>query len=107
VDPDDQPRESNTRGTVTFAKQSIPHSRTTQIFINYKDNSFLDNQGFAPFGKVVEGMETVDNLYKGYGDAPPRGKGPDQGKIQREGNEYLVADFPNLDYVKKATIVGE
>ncbi len=102
--PDDKPKQSNGKGMITFAT-SGPNSRTTQVFINFKDNSFLDSQGFAPFGKVVEGMEVVDSLYKGYGEGAPRGRGPSQGRIQSEGNAYLDADFPKLDGVKKATIV--
>jgi peptidyl-prolyl cis-trans isomerase A (cyclophilin A) len=83
---------------VTFAKTGAPHSRTTQIFINFKDNSFLDGQGFSPFGRVASGMEVVDAIYSGDGERP------DQGQIQMKGNEYLKAGFPKLDYVKKATI---
>jgi peptidyl-prolyl cis-trans isomerase A (cyclophilin A) len=61
--------------------------------------------GFSPFGKVVSGMEVVDSLYKEYGEGAPRGRGPDQGRIQREGNAYLKEMFPDLDFVKTATIV--
>jgi peptidyl-prolyl cis-trans isomerase A (cyclophilin A) len=60
--------------------------------------------GFAPFGQVVSGMNVVDQLYGGYGDGPPRGRGPDQARLQMEGNAYLTKDFPRMDYVKKATI---
>ena len=60
--------------------------------------------GFAPFGEVIEGMDVVDKLYTGYGEGAPRGKGPDQGRIQTEGNAYLTKEFPKLDYIKKATI---
>jgi len=101
---DDPVVQSNTRGTVTFAMTGQPNSRTTQIFINYGDNSNLDGMGFAPFGEVVEGMEVAASLYSGYGEGAPRGRGPDQGQIQARGNEYLEADFPNLDYVVHATI---
>lgn len=101
---DDPVKESNKRGYVTFAKSGAPNSRSTQIFINYRDNSSLDRQGFAPFGQVVSGMDVVDKLYSGYGEGAPSGRGPEQGKIQAEGNAYLVKDFPKLDYVKKATI---
>ena len=104
--PDDPPQQSNTRGMVSFAT-SGPNSRTTQVFINYKDNSFLDRMGFAPFARVVEGMEVVDSLYKGYGEGAPRGRGPNQGRIQTEGNAYLRAEFPELDYLKKAEIVAD
>lgn len=101
---DDPVKGSNKRGKVTFATAG-PNTRTTQVFINYKDNSNLDGMGFAPFGEVVEGMEVVDNLFKGYGEGAPRGRGPDQGKLQARGNAYLEAKFEKLDGVKKATIL--
>jgi peptidyl-prolyl cis-trans isomerase A (cyclophilin A) len=101
---DDPVKESNKRGFVTFAKASIPNSRSTQIFINYKDNSSLDRQGFSPFGEVTSGMDVVDKLYNGYGEGAPNGRGPEQGRIQSEGNAYLAKEFPRLDYVKKATV---
>ncbi|MDE2312716.1 MAG: peptidylprolyl isomerase [Elusimicrobia bacterium] len=94
---------SNSMGMVTFATAG-PNTRTTQIFINYGNNSFLDSQGFTPFGQVVEGMDVVESLYSGYGDGPPSGRGPDQGQLQGAGNSYLKSDFPNLDYVKTAVI---
>jgi peptidyl-prolyl cis-trans isomerase A (cyclophilin A) len=75
------------------------------VFINYADNTGLDSQGFAPFGKVTSGMNVVEKLYAGYGEGAPQGKGPSQGQIQAQGNAYLAKDFPKLDYVKKATIV--
>jgi len=101
---DDPVKASNTRGMVTFATAGR-NTRTTQLFINYGDNSGLDPQGFSPFGKVVEGMEVVDGLHSGYGDAPPRGSGPDQGRLQKEGNAYLSSEFSKLDFIKKATVV--
>lgn len=102
---DDPVTQSNKRGMVTFAMRG-PNSRTTQIFINYADkNVQLDSMGFSPFGQVVEGMDVVDSLYNGYGDGPPRGRGPNQGFIQNQGNEYLQANFKELDYVKTARIV--
>jgi len=100
---DDPVKQSNARGMMTFATAG-PDTRTTQVFINFGDNSFLDSQGFAPFGKVVSGMEVVDSLYDGYGEGAPQGHGPNQGIIQRLGNEYLKKAFPKLDYVTKATI---
>jgi peptidyl-prolyl cis-trans isomerase A (cyclophilin A) len=102
---DDPVRQSNTRGMVSYATAG-PNTRTTQVFINYGNNSSLDGQGFAPFGRVVEGMDVVDRLFAGYGEGAPRGRGPDQGRIQGEGNAYLEREFPKLDYVKKATIVA-
>jgi peptidyl-prolyl cis-trans isomerase A (cyclophilin A) len=102
--PDDPVRQSNKRGMITFATAG-PNTRTTQVFINFADNSGLDGQGFAPFGQVVSGMKVVDSLNAEYGEGAPRGRGPDQGRLQMEGNTYLMRDFKRLDYVKKATIV--
>ena len=101
--PDDPVKQSNTRGMVSFATAG-PGTRTTQVFINFGDNAGLDGQGFSPFGQVVSGMDVVDSFFKGYGEGAPRGQGPDQGRVQTEGNAYLITDFPKLDYVKKATI---
>jgi peptidyl-prolyl cis-trans isomerase A (cyclophilin A) len=100
---DDLVKQSNKRGFITFAT-SGPDSRTTQVFINFGDNSRLDTQGFAPFGQVVSGMDVVDKLFAGYGEGAPRGQGPDQGRVQREGNAYLEKEFGQLDFIKKATI---
>lgn len=102
--PDDAVKGSNTRGTITFATAG-PNTRTTQLFISFGNNTFLDNQGFSPFGKVTDGMDVVDKIYSGYGEGAPSGRGPDQGRIQGEGNAYLKKDFPNLDYIKSATLV--
>jgi peptidyl-prolyl cis-trans isomerase A (cyclophilin A) len=102
--PDDPVRHSNKRGMITFATAG-PNTRTTQVFINFVDNSGLDGQGFAPFGQVISGMKVVDSLNAEYGEGAPRGHGPDQGRLQMEGNAYLMRDFKRMDYVKKATIV--
>ena len=102
---DDAVRGSNVRGSLTFAKSGAPNSRSTQLFINLVDNARLDSSGFSPFGKVVEGMDIVDKLNGEYGEGAPGGNGPEQGRIQAEGNAYLKKDFPNLDYIKSATIV--
>lgn len=101
---DDPVKGSNKRGTITFAT-SGKDSRTTQVFINFKNNANLDGMGFSQFGSVVEGMDVVDSLHKGYGEGAPRGRGPAQGRIQREGNAYLKKEFPELDYIKSATIM--
>jgi cyclophilin family peptidyl-prolyl cis-trans isomerase len=99
--PDDKVVKSNTRGMVTFAKTGAPDSRSTQIFVNYGNNSFLDKDRFAPFGEVIDGMHNVEGINSQYGEKP------DQGSIKRSGNAYLKSSFPELDYVKKATIVEE
>jgi peptidyl-prolyl cis-trans isomerase A (cyclophilin A) len=95
--------QSNKRGLATFATAG-PNTRTSQVFINLADNTVLDSMGFTPFGRVAEGMEVLDKLYKGYGDGPPQGTGPDQGRIHMEGNAYLKKEFPLLDYIKTARI---
>ena len=76
-----------------------PETRTTQVFINLKSNQSLDSQGFAPFAEVTDGMDVVDKLYSGYGEAP------DQEAITKRGNAYLQGKFPKLDYIQKATIL--
>jgi peptidyl-prolyl cis-trans isomerase A (cyclophilin A) len=100
----DPVKQSNKRGYITYAMGGSPDTRTTQVFINFADNAGLDRQGFASFGQVVSGMEIVDKLYAVYGEGAPNGKGPEQGRIQAEGNTYLKASFPKLDYVRTATI---
>ena len=100
---DDPVRQSNSRGMITFATAG-PNTRTTQVFINFADNGALDRMGFAPFGRVVSGMNAVDALYSGYGEGAPRGSGPDQQRVQSQGNAYLTHDFAKLDYIKKASI---
>jgi peptidyl-prolyl cis-trans isomerase A (cyclophilin A) len=99
---DDPVAQSNTRGMVSYAMAG-KDTRTTQIFINYGNNSRLDSMGFSPFGKVRD-MKAIDALYSGYGEGAPSGAGPSQGRIQAEGNTYLKADFPKLDYITRATI---
>jgi peptidyl-prolyl cis-trans isomerase A (cyclophilin A) len=100
---DDAVKQSNKRGYITFATAG-PNTRTSQVFINFGDNAGLDQQGFAPFGQVVSGMDVVDVLNSEYGEGAPRGRGPDQGRLQQEGNAYLAKDFSRMDFVKKATI---
>jgi peptidyl-prolyl cis-trans isomerase A (cyclophilin A) len=96
--PDDPVKESNKRGYITFATAG-PNSRTTQVFINFKNNAFLDAQGFAPFGEIVSGLDVVDKINAEYKEQP------DQGRVQAQGNAYLTKAFPRLDYITKATIV--
>jgi cyclophilin family peptidyl-prolyl cis-trans isomerase len=105
--PRDPVKEGNKRGNITFAMQGGPNgpdTRTTQMFINFRDNSNLDPIGFAAFGRVTKGMDVVDKIYSGYGEGAPSGAGPEQGRVQAEGNAYLTKDFPKLDYIKKASI---
>jgi peptidyl-prolyl cis-trans isomerase A (cyclophilin A) len=101
---DDPVTQSNTRGMITFATAG-PNTRTTQVFISFGDNSNLNGMGFAPFGKVISGMEVVDKLYGGYGEGAPDGNGPNQGRMQKEGKAYLDKYFPQLDSIKTAVIV--
>jgi peptidyl-prolyl cis-trans isomerase A (cyclophilin A) len=104
---DDPVSHSNLRGTIVFATAG-PNTRTTQFFINYGNNVNLDSSGFAPFGEVVSGMDTVvDKIYSGYGDGPPGGRGPDQGAIQQLGKAYLDKNFPMLDRILSASIVSD
>lgn len=98
--PDDPVKGSNKPGTVAFAATGQPNSRTTHLFINLGDNSKLDAMGFAPIGRVVSGMKSVENIFPGYGETP------DQNIISSQGNAYLKKDFPQLDYIKTARIIG-
>lgn len=100
---DDPVVQSNTRGRVSFAKGG-PNSRTTEVFIDLRDNPALDGRGFSPFGEVVEGMDVVDHFYDGYGDGPPRGDGPYQAQAQVQGNRYLDATFPKLTRIVSARV---
>lgn len=98
---DEPVKASNVKGTITYAKSNLPNSRSSQVFINLANNSRLDAMGFSPFGKVIEGMDVVESITAEYGETP------NQGRIQTEGNAYLIANFPNLDYIKTATIIEE
>ena len=102
--PDDSVRQSNARGFVTFAMGG-PNTRSTQLFINKRDNSRLDAMGFAPIGRVTDGMQAVDSLYEGYGEGPPGGMGPDQGQIISQGNRYLESFFPRLDSIVSTRVL--
>lgn len=98
---DEPVKEGNKRARITFAKTGLPNTRSTQMFINYGDNSRLDKMGFSAFGEVVEGMDVVDSLNKEYGEKPSAG----QGEITRRGNAWLRERYPNLDYIKSASLV--
>jgi peptidyl-prolyl cis-trans isomerase A (cyclophilin A) len=95
---DEPTTQTNKRGYITFARTGAPNSRGTQVFINYKDNGFLDKQGFAPFGEVVKGLDIAEKINSSYGEKP------DQGQITAAGNAYLTKEFPKLDFIKTATI---
>jgi len=98
---DDPVKESNKRGYLTFAKSGQPNSRSTQIFINLADNQNLDDMGFSPFARVTKGMDVVDKFYGEYGEQLTQL----QGQIAAQGNDFLKKEYPELDYIKKATIV--
>jgi peptidyl-prolyl cis-trans isomerase A (cyclophilin A) len=104
IKDDPSANRSNKAYTLAFAK-GVPNSRSVQFFINFKDNSMLDQMGFTPVGEVVEGKDVVDRINTEYGEGAPRGIGPDQTRIQTEGNAYLKKNFPNLDYIKSAWIL--
>ncbi|MBK5290838.1 MAG: peptidylprolyl isomerase [Acidobacteriia bacterium] len=95
---DDPVVRTNSSGTIAFATMG-PNTRTSQLFVNLRSNQMLDDQGFAPFARVTEGMAFINGVYAAYGERP------DQDQIQKRGNKYLDAEFPKLDYVKKAVVV--
>ncbi len=97
---DEAVKTSNVRGTITYAKSQAPNSRSSQVFINYRDNANLDGMGFSPFGKVIKGMDVVEKINAQYREDP------DQGELQAKGNAYLKEYFPKLDYIKEAKILG-
>lgn len=96
---DEPVKHGNKKGTITFAQTPNPNTRSTQFFINLKDNDFLDSQNFSAFGTVTEGMEVASNLFSGYGEQP------DQNRIRTEGKAYLDRSFPKLDLIKSTTII--
>lgn len=104
--PDDPVAQSNLPGTLTFATAG-PNTRTVQLFINKRDNSRLDAMGFAPIGRIVEGFDVVSGLYEGYGEGPPRGSGPEQERIEKEGNRYLNRFYPQLDSIITARVIKD
>jgi peptidyl-prolyl cis-trans isomerase A (cyclophilin A) len=104
--PDDSVQQSNQPGFITFAMGG-PNSRTTQLFINRRDNRRLDAMGFAPIGRIIEGQAVADSMYEGYGEGPPRGAGPEQSMITREGNSYLERAFPRLDSIVRARVIKD
>ena len=104
--PDDPVRTSNLRGFVAFAFTD-PGTRGTQVFVSAVDNSRLDDQGFAPFGRVIRGMEIVDALHPGYGESSGGGlRAGNQGPLMEDGNEYIDREFPELDFIRRATVAS-
>ncbi len=101
---DDPPKEKNLRGTLAFAKSGA-NTRATEIFINLADNAVLDQDGFVPFARIVDGIDVIDKLYSGYGEMRPEGKEIDAGRVEEETNEYLVQRFPKMDYIKRARLL--
>jgi cyclophilin family peptidyl-prolyl cis-trans isomerase len=98
---DDPVKQSNRRGMVTFAKSAMPNSRSTQLFVNLGDNTFLDADAFSPIGEVVEGLSVIEALYSGYGDTPTA----QQTQIGAEGNAFLNRQYPKLDFIRTARVV--
>lgn len=105
--PDDSARTSNTRGTLAYAMLTTPNTRSTQIFINLADNSAqLDSQRFAPFGRIVEGIDVIDKLYAGYDERAGGGmRAGNQGPIEREGNAWFERNYPKLDSIVSVRLV--
>ena len=102
----DEPRlQTNARGTVAFAF-AVPNGRTTQVFINLRDNAAThDKEPFVPFGRVVEGMDVADALYSEYGEASGGGiRRGEQGPLFEQGNAYLDRNYPRLDRIRRTTI---
>jgi len=104
--PDDPPRESNLRGTIAYAF-AVPDGRTTQVFINLRDNSAThDRERFVPFGKVIAGMRIADALNAEYGETAGGGiRAGKQGPLCEGGNAYLIRHFPRLDFIKRASVI--
>ena len=104
--PDEQrPRQSNLKGTIAFAFAE-PGSRSAQVFVNLADDTRLDAQGFAPFGRVVSGMDVVEKLYAGYGEESGGGiRAGKQQPLYQRGNAWLDARFPKLDKLIRARIL--
>lgn len=103
---DDPVVRSNQPGMIAFAR-SGPHSRSVQLYVNYRDNARLDTLGgfgFPPIAQVIQGMNVVDSLYAGYGEGPPKGTGPSQDSIEKAGNAYLTRKFPRLDRILSARV---
>lgn len=101
---DDPPRVPTGAGTLTYAMAG-PGTRTTQLFFSYRANEMLDAQGFAPIGRVVDGMQVLFRLNGEYGEIPPEGTGPSFGCIASHGNHYLTRRYPDLDFIRTARVI--
>lgn len=101
---DDPPRVPTAAGTLTYAMAG-PGTRTTQLFFSYRANEMLDAQGFAPIGRVVDGMQALFRLNGEYGEIPPEGTGPSFGCIVSHGNHYLTRRYPKLDFIRTARVI--
>lgn len=102
--PDDPPRARNRAGTLAYAMAGAD-TRTTQLFFNYADNRALDEQGFAPIGRIVDGMGVLFMLHSGYGETPPQGRGPQFGCMLTHGNRYLSRKYARLDEIERLTVM--
>jgi homoserine O-acetyltransferase len=103
---DEPVRESNLRGRLTYAHGFESDDRTTQLFINLRDNPALDSDAFSPVGEVIEGMNVADSLYAGYAEKAGGGiRGGRQDPMFEHGNDYFRRKFPKLDFITKATIL--
>jgi len=97
---DDPVTQSNERGTITYATGGA-NTRTTQLFINLKDNSGLDQQGFAPFGKVVSGMDVLQAIFN---PTPNASGGASQSNLEAKGNEWILEKYPNIDLIENTAL---
>jgi cyclophilin family peptidyl-prolyl cis-trans isomerase len=105
---DDPKYGSNVRGTFAFARDTVPGTSNTQVYVNLRDNTRNDSNPFAVFGRVISGMEVLDSLYSGYGERSGSGvRQHRQGKIVSGGNAYLDSEFPRLDHLIRARIIDE
>ena len=103
IDDDPVVGVSNLPGTLCFAKTGMPNSRSVQMFVNLGENVPLDGQGFTPFGKVVQGMDVVKAINTEYGENPSREDV--QGKLKREGNDYILKRFPRIDLIRSVELI--
>ena len=103
IDDDPVVGVSNLPGTLCFAKTGMPNSRSVQMFVNLGQNVPLDGQGFTPFGKVIQGMDVVKAINTEYGENPA--SEDVQGRLKREGNEYVLKRFPRIDLIRSVELI--